>query len=241
LIQEIADAMQTNYDRPRIVGVVVQAADDLSKQGVVEEDDGSSNPYKVRWEDDGTLSEWLYPRDIVVPGQKQPQSKQGKAADIIWKYMSMPSPSFNARCSLRTLDPSQCPTSHGLSTCAGTDSEGTGINMTAFTQFVHFMAMRVASKAHKMGLLANEQMVCVHLYTYICVNMHAYMHTCMHACMHTYIHTYMHTYICVVVRYIHLYAHSSTLSHTLSLTHTHNHTHTTQAYSLPHEFREAFR
>ena len=97
LIQEILDAMQTNSGRPRIVGVVVQAADDLSKQGVVEEDDGSSNPYKVRWED-GTLSGWLYPRDIVVPGQEQPKSALGKVADITWKYLSMPSLSSGARC-----------------------------------------------------------------------------------------------------------------------------------------------
>jgi hypothetical protein len=52
-------------------GDVVQAANDPSKQGVVEEDDGSSNPYKVRWED-GTKSGWLYPQDIAaVPLQKE--------------------------------------------------------------------------------------------------------------------------------------------------------------------------
>jgi len=52
-------------------GAVVQAANDPSKQGVVEEDDGSSNPYKVRWED-GTKSGWLYPQDIAaVPLQKE--------------------------------------------------------------------------------------------------------------------------------------------------------------------------
>ena len=69
LIQEILDAMQTNSGRPRIVGVVVQAADDLSKQGVVEEDSGGGY-YKVRWED-GTLSDWLFPNDIAVPLQKE--------------------------------------------------------------------------------------------------------------------------------------------------------------------------
>ena len=53
-------------------GDVVQAANDPSKQGVVEEDDGSNfMPYKVRWED-GTLSGMLNPKDIaVVPLQKE--------------------------------------------------------------------------------------------------------------------------------------------------------------------------
>ena len=52
-------------------GDVVQAANDPSKQGVVEEDDCTNQPYKVRWED-GTLSGWLYPGDIaVVPLQKE--------------------------------------------------------------------------------------------------------------------------------------------------------------------------
>ena len=53
-------------------GDVVQAAKDPSKQGVVEEDDRSGNPYKVRWED-GTKSGWLYPKDIAVvpPLQKE--------------------------------------------------------------------------------------------------------------------------------------------------------------------------
>ena len=53
-------------------GDVVQAANDPSKQGVVEEDDGSNfMPYKVRWED-GTLSDRLYQEDIAaVPLQKE--------------------------------------------------------------------------------------------------------------------------------------------------------------------------
>ena len=49
-------------------GDIVQAANDPSKQGVVEEIQGR---YKVRWED-GTLSDWLYAEDIAaVPLQKE--------------------------------------------------------------------------------------------------------------------------------------------------------------------------
>jgi hypothetical protein len=92
------------------------------------------------------------------------------AADITWKYMSMPSPCFSARCPSVKLG-SGCQTYDydydGLSSCAGKDSEGKGINLTAFTQFMHFSAMRLASKAHKMDRLANSGMVCVHLYTHM--------------------------------------------------------------------------
>ena len=60
-------------------GDVVQAANDPSKHGVVEEDDGTSNPYWVRWED-GTKSGWLYPEDIaVVP----PLQKEVKGLSLI--------------------------------------------------------------------------------------------------------------------------------------------------------------
>ena len=66
-------------------GDIVQAANDPSKQGVVEEESvvveeeyGNNQqlvvtitPYRVRWED-GTLSDWLYPKDIaVVPLHKE--------------------------------------------------------------------------------------------------------------------------------------------------------------------------
>ena len=46
-------------------GMHVLAAGDRAKKGVVETDDGSSNPYKVRWSD-GELFDWLYPADIVL-------------------------------------------------------------------------------------------------------------------------------------------------------------------------------
>ena len=94
-MQEIKDV--SNDGGVRIVGAVVHLASDPSRKGVVEEDDGSNNPYRVRYED-GELSGWLYRREIVVQGQEQPLSRQGKAASIIWKYMSMSSPSFSARC-----------------------------------------------------------------------------------------------------------------------------------------------
>ena len=46
-------------------GMHVLAAGDRAKKGVVETDDRSSNPYKVRW-GDGELSKWLEPADIVL-------------------------------------------------------------------------------------------------------------------------------------------------------------------------------
>ena len=46
-------------------GMHVLAAGDRAKKGVVEDDDGSSHPYKVRWSD-GELSGWLVPADIVL-------------------------------------------------------------------------------------------------------------------------------------------------------------------------------
>ena len=55
-------------------GDVVQAANDPSKQGVVEEENAGifgGSYYKVRWED-GTLSDGLSPKDIAaVPLQKE--------------------------------------------------------------------------------------------------------------------------------------------------------------------------
>ena len=46
-------------------GMHVLAAGDRAKKGVVETDDRSSNPYKVRWSH-GELSGWLVPADIVL-------------------------------------------------------------------------------------------------------------------------------------------------------------------------------
>ena len=55
---------QTKAARPRItVGDVVWETNG-TRQGVLENDDGTSKPYKVRWDDD-TLSRWLYPKDIM--------------------------------------------------------------------------------------------------------------------------------------------------------------------------------
>ena len=46
----------------------VRSTKDAAKTGTVEEDDGSSNPYRVRW-DGGGQSGWLYPRDLQVEGR----------------------------------------------------------------------------------------------------------------------------------------------------------------------------
>ena len=48
----------------------VRSTEDAAKTGTVEEDDRSSNPYRVRW-DGGSLSGWLYPRDLqlIVEGR----------------------------------------------------------------------------------------------------------------------------------------------------------------------------
>jgi len=46
-------------------GMHVLAAGDRAKKGVVETDDGSSSPYKVRWSH-GELSSWMKPDDIVL-------------------------------------------------------------------------------------------------------------------------------------------------------------------------------
>ena len=62
----VAAAVLADLEKARITeGMHVLAAGDRAKKGVVEEDDGSSDPYKVRWSD-GELSDWLYPADIVL-------------------------------------------------------------------------------------------------------------------------------------------------------------------------------
>ena len=62
----VAAAVLADLEKARITeGMHVLAAGDRAKKGVVETDDRSSNPYKVRWSD-GELSDWLYPADIVL-------------------------------------------------------------------------------------------------------------------------------------------------------------------------------
>ena len=70
----LADLEKVRITKVRITkGMHVLAAGDRAKKGVVETDDGSSNPYKVRssnpykvrWSH-GELSDWLYPADIVL-------------------------------------------------------------------------------------------------------------------------------------------------------------------------------
>ena len=64
----VGEAVAVKVDGRIGKGDIVQAANDPSKQGVVEEIQGR---YKVRWED-GTLSDWLYAEDIAaVPLQKE--------------------------------------------------------------------------------------------------------------------------------------------------------------------------
>jgi len=41
----------------------VRLTEDASKTGTVDQDDGSSNPYRVRW-DNGGLSDWMYPKEL---------------------------------------------------------------------------------------------------------------------------------------------------------------------------------
>ena len=62
----LADLEKVRITKVRITkGMHVLAAGDRAKKGVVETDDGSSNPYKVRWSH-GELSDWLEPADIVL-------------------------------------------------------------------------------------------------------------------------------------------------------------------------------
>ena len=62
----VAAAVLADLGKARITkGMHVLAAGDRAKKGVVETDDRSSNPYKVRWSD-GELSNWLEPADIVL-------------------------------------------------------------------------------------------------------------------------------------------------------------------------------
>ena len=62
----VAAAVLADLEKARITkGMHVLAAGDRAKKGVVETDDRSSNPYKVRW-GDGELSNWLEPADIVL-------------------------------------------------------------------------------------------------------------------------------------------------------------------------------
>ena len=62
----VAAAVLADLEKARITkGMHVLAAGDRAKKGVVETDDRSSNPYKVRWSH-GELSDWLVPADIVL-------------------------------------------------------------------------------------------------------------------------------------------------------------------------------
>ena len=62
----VAAAVLADLEKARITkGMHVLAAGDRAKKGVVETDDGSSQPYKVLWSH-GELSDWLYPADIVL-------------------------------------------------------------------------------------------------------------------------------------------------------------------------------
>ena len=65
----VAAAVLADLEKARITritkGMHVLAAGDRAKKGVVETDDGSSQPYKVRWSH-GELSDWLEPADIVL-------------------------------------------------------------------------------------------------------------------------------------------------------------------------------
>ena len=66
----VAAAVLADLEKARITritkGMHVLAAGDRAKKGVVEEDDGSSNPYKVRWSDGELSGWWLHPADIVL-------------------------------------------------------------------------------------------------------------------------------------------------------------------------------
>ena len=62
----VAAAVLADLEKARITkGMHVLAAGDRAKKGVVERDDGRSNPYEVRWSH-GELSDWLEPADIVL-------------------------------------------------------------------------------------------------------------------------------------------------------------------------------
>ena len=65
-VASVAAAVLADLEKARITkGMHVLAAGDRAKKGVVETDDRSSNPYKVRWSH-GELSDWLVPADIVL-------------------------------------------------------------------------------------------------------------------------------------------------------------------------------
>ena len=65
-LPHVAAAVLADLEKARITkGMHVLAAGDRAKKGVVETDDRSSNPYKVRWSH-GELSGWLVPADIVL-------------------------------------------------------------------------------------------------------------------------------------------------------------------------------
>ena len=65
-LPHVIAAVLADLEKARITkGMHVLAAGDRAKKGVVETDDGSRQPYKVRWSD-GELSDWLYPAVIVL-------------------------------------------------------------------------------------------------------------------------------------------------------------------------------
>jgi hypothetical protein len=56
------------------IGDVVYSRSDRTRTGKVEEDDRSSKPYRLRWDDTGNLSSWLAPNDVgALPEDKLSQ------------------------------------------------------------------------------------------------------------------------------------------------------------------------
>ena len=85
---EKARITKADLEKARITkGMHVLAAGDRAKKGVVETDDRSSNPYKVRWSD-GELSKWLVPADIVLDEAAEAAVLQTKVVQIKTQMLS---------------------------------------------------------------------------------------------------------------------------------------------------------
>ena len=65
------------------VGDVVCSRADRTRTGKVEEHDGSSNPFRVRWDDTGHLSNWLAAHDVAALSEDEVCQREVKYGPVL--------------------------------------------------------------------------------------------------------------------------------------------------------------
>jgi hypothetical protein len=66
-----------------MIGDVVCSRADRTRTGKVEEYDVSSNPFRVRWDDTGHLSNWLAARDVVALSEDEVCQREAKYGPVL--------------------------------------------------------------------------------------------------------------------------------------------------------------